>query len=104
MGLVASRGHGAVRALLTVSAAPGKGEGSALGGGRTEWAMLLGVWGGLLSLLLLRGGKGVKSVVGLRVCGGGYWAVTAASVLALLAFSVYAARRMVGRQLALALT
>ena len=50
----------------------------------SDLGLLLGVWLGLMGLLLLRGGKGVPSVLGLSRCGAGYWAITALELLIII--------------------
>lgn len=66
-------------------------------GGANEIALLAGAWVGLMSTLLLRGGKGMHSLLGVVPCSGAWWALTAGSVIALLALSVLAGRRLVRR-------
>lgn len=68
-------------------------------GGRvaTDVGLLAGVWAGLMVLLLIRGGKGLRSLLGFEPCGREYWALTALGVSALLLLSVLAGRRLVAR-------
>jgi uncharacterized membrane protein YfcA len=60
-----------------------------------EISLLGGVWVGLLAVLLLRGGKGAPSVLGLPTCGGGYWALTFLGFFWLFGISLLGGRRMV---------
>jgi len=47
---------------------------------RATLRLLASVWVGLLLLLLLRGGKGLPSLLGFPTCGAAYWALTALAV------------------------
>ncbi|KAL1523967.1 hypothetical protein AB1Y20_018883 [Prymnesium parvum] len=58
---------------------------------------LVCVWFGLLALLLLRGGKGLHSAIGISVCGEAYWGMTALSFVLLLGFSARGGRRLVAK-------
>jgi uncharacterized membrane protein YfcA len=63
----------------------------------TDVGLLFGVWAGLMLLLLIRGGKGLRSMLGIAPCGREYWALTALGVTSLLLLSVLAGRRLVAR-------
>jgi len=68
---------------------------------RATLRLLASVWVGLLLLLLLRGGKGLPSLLGFPTCGAAYWALTALAVGGLALCSVLAGRSLVGRSRAL---
>jgi len=53
------------------------------------------VWVALVFLLVLRGGKGAPSLIGVPPCGPGYWAVTLVGFGWLLGVSILAGRRLV---------
>ena len=83
---------------------PGSEEDS--GGGRAgqrragcapayELGLLVVVWIGLLSVLVLRGRKGAPGLLGLTPCGVGYWGITAAGFVWLFVTSVIGGRRLV---------
>ena len=60
-----------------------------------EVSLLCVVWVGLLGVLVARGRKGAPSLLGVRPCGPGYWAITAAGVVWLLVVCIAAGRRLV---------
>ncbi len=99
--------HGVFATLLTPPAAPhaadalpAKGGVSAAGAHSrsSQWDVmqLAALWAGLLLILLVRGGKGVRSLIGIRPCDVPYWTVTVAAVAGLLTFAIAAGRRVVG--------
>lgn len=60
-----------------------------------QYGYLAGLWVFLLLLLLLRGGKGVDSLLGIGMCGVGYWLCTLAAFVFLFLFGSVMARRAV---------
>ena len=49
-------------------------------------------------LLLIRGGKSMKSLLAFEPCGQEYWAITIVAVISLIGISVLAGRRLVGKE------
>ncbi|CAD7956188.1 unnamed protein product [Amoebophrya sp. A25] len=68
---------------------------------KKQYAYLAGLWLFLLTMLLLRGGKGVESMLRdlVPVCGVGYWILTLISFMGLFTFGLVMARRAVHKSI-----
>ncbi|CAD7956187.1 unnamed protein product [Amoebophrya sp. A25] len=66
-----------------------------------QWGYLIGLCLFLMLMLLLRGGKGVESMLkdAVPVCGAGYWILTCLSFLGLFLFGLVMARRAVHKSI-----
>jgi hypothetical protein len=62
---------------------------------REKYSGLLILWITLVVILLLKGGKGLESAVGIKFCDGGYWGMTGVSFAWLFGFSVYYGMKVV---------